>query len=176
MVHGKKISSPKCITSHVPPKNFVNHMCTSHSQKHRAQTGWSCTCLIKHRVTKVYAGVSFMPRLVYPWYLQNTQLCGPQSRGHYREKKIVCPSWNETPFLQSPSLWPSNYTVEPAASMYPWWQRPNILLQCWCSNRLYLTSQNTSSSLSSSLWLKSSPMNNILEFGTSPKLSLQPLT
>ena len=72
----------------------VNHMYTSHSQKHQAQTRWSCTCLIKHHATKVFAVASFMPWLVYPWYLQNTQLRGPQSHsGHYREKKIVCPSW-----------------------------------------------------------------------------------
>ena len=152
----------------------VNHMCTSHTQKHHAQTRWSCTCLIKHRVTKVYAVVRFMPQLVYPWYVQNTQLRGPQSHsGHYREKKLFAPAENETPIPQSPSLWPSNYTVEPAASMYPWWQRPNILLQCWCSNnRLYLTSQNTSSSLSSSLWLKSSPTTNIwLAVTSSPWIS-----
>ena len=84
------------------------------------------------------------------------------------KRKLFVPAENETPIPLSPSLWPSNYTElyqlleEPAASMYPWWQRPNILLQCWCSNnRLYLTSQNTTFSLSSSLRLKISPVTNI---------------
>jgi len=87
--------------------------------------------------------------------------------GTTEKRKLFAPAENETPVPQSPSLWPSNYTElyqlleEPAASMYLWWQRPNIILTCWCSNnRLYLTTHNTFS-LSSSLWLKISPASNI---------------
>lgn len=51
---------------------------------------------------------------------------------------------------------------------YPLWQRPNILLKCWCSNiRLYLTSQNTTSSWSPTSRLKISPTSTIRHAVTS---------
>jgi hypothetical protein len=106
------------------------------------------------------------------WFTPGT--CSTQScmddratLGTTEKWKLFVPAKNKTPIPQFPSLWPSNYTElyqlleQPAASTYPWWQRPNILLQCWCSNnRLYLTSRNTTFSSSSSLWLKISHTSN----------------